>query len=136
MIEQAIVFFDGVCGLCNRTVDFVLSEDRERNFLFSPLQGETFQRIARDHPEIMNADSIFVLRRKPEGEELLLRSDAILYILYKLPRFRWLGRLGYLCPAPIRNILYRLIAATRYPIWGKRDSCRLPTSEEKTRFLP
>jgi len=136
MIEQAIVFFDGVCGLCNRTVDFVLSEDRERNFLFSPLQGETFQRIARDHPETTNVDSIFVLRRKPEGEELLLRSDAILYILNKLPRFRWLGRLGYICPAPIRNILYRLIAATRYPIWGKRDSCRLPTSEEKTRFLP
>jgi predicted DCC family thiol-disulfide oxidoreductase YuxK len=136
MIEQNIIFFDGLCGLCNRTVDFVLRTDRERNFLFSPLQGETFQRIARGHPETKNVDSIFVLRRSPEGEELLLRSDAILYILNKLPRFRWLGRLGYICPAPIRNLLYRLIAANRYPIWGKRDSCRLPTTEEKTRFLP
>ena len=136
MIEQTIIFFDGVCGLCNRTVDFVLSEDRERNFLFSPLQGETFQRIARDHPETLNVDSIFVLRRNSEGEELLQRSDAFLYILDELPRFRWLARLGYICPAPIRNFLYRLIAATRYPIWGRRDSCRLPTSEERTRFLP
>jgi predicted DCC family thiol-disulfide oxidoreductase YuxK len=136
MIEQTIIFFDGVCGLCNRTVDFVLSEDRERNFLFSPLQGETFQRIAQNHPETMNVDSIFVLRCKPEGEELLLRGDAIVYILNKLPRYRWLGWLGYICPAPIRNFLYRLIAATRYPIWGRRDSCRLPTPDEKTRFLP
>jgi predicted DCC family thiol-disulfide oxidoreductase YuxK len=136
MIEQTIIFFDGVCGLCNRTVDFVLSEDRERNFLFSPLQGATFQRIARDHPETLTVDSLFVLRPIPEGEELLQRSDAFLYILDKLPRFRWLARLGYICPAPIRDFLYRLIATTRYRIWGKRDSCRLPTSQERTRFLP
>jgi predicted DCC family thiol-disulfide oxidoreductase YuxK len=136
MIEQTIIFFDGVCGLCNRTVDFVLSEDRERNFLFSPLQGETFKRIGRDHPETLGVDSIFVLRPDSEREELLQRSDAFLYILDKLPRFRWLARLGYLCPAPIRNFLYRLIAATRYRIWGRRDSCRLPTFEERTRFLP
>lgn len=136
MTEQAIIFFDGVCGLCNRTVDFVLGEDREQNFLFSPLQGQTFQRIARDHSEALSVDSIFVLRRIPQGEELLQRSAAILFILEKLPRFRWLARLGHLCPVPVRNSLYRLIAATRYPIWGKRDSCRLPTSEEKARFLP
>ena len=136
MIERTIIFFDGVCGLCNRTVDFVLSEDQARNFLFSPLQGETFRRIAQGHPEILNVDSLFVLRPVPKGEELLQRSDAFLYILDKLPRFRWLARLGYVCPAPIRNFVYRLIAATRYPIWGRRDSCRLPSPEERTRFLP
>ena len=133
MIEQAIVFFDGVCGLCNRTVDFVLSEDRERNFLFSPLQGETFQRIARDHPETMNVDSIFVLRRKPE-EELLLRSDAILYILKKLPRFRWLGWLGRTFSAPIRNILYRLIAATRYQSGANAIRAGCPRPRRKRDF--
>jgi predicted DCC family thiol-disulfide oxidoreductase YuxK len=137
MIKQTIIFFDGVCGLCNRTVDFVLREDREQNFLFSPLQGETFQRISRDYPKQMQVDSIFVLRNIPgEGKELLQRSDAVLSILDELPRFRWMARVGHVCPAPIRNLLYRLIAATRYPIWGRRESCRLPTSEEKTRFLP
>ena len=136
MIGQTIIFFDGVCGLCNRTVDFVLREDRDRNFLFSPLQGETFQRIGRDHPETLGTDSIFVLRPDSGHVELLERSDAFLYILDKLPRFRWLARLGYLCPAPIRNLLYRLIAATRYRIWGRRDSCRLPSFEERARFLP
>jgi predicted DCC family thiol-disulfide oxidoreductase YuxK len=136
MGEQNIVFFDGVCGLCNRTVDFVLREDRERTFLYSPLQGETFRRIARDHPETLNADSIFVLKRGPEKEILLQRSDAFLYILDNLPRYRWLARIGKRFPTRIRDAVYRLIAATRYRIWGRRDSCRLPTPEERTRFLP
>jgi predicted DCC family thiol-disulfide oxidoreductase YuxK len=136
MIKPTIIFFDGVCGLCNRTVDFVLREDRERNFLFSPLQGETFRRISRNYPEKLKVNSIFVLRNIPEGEELLERSDAVLAILAELPRFRWLARLGQICPAPIRDFLYRMVAATRYPIWGRRDSCRLPTSEERARFLP
>jgi predicted DCC family thiol-disulfide oxidoreductase YuxK len=136
MGEQNIVFFDGVCGLCNRTVDFVLREDRERTFLYSPLQGETFRRIARDHPETLSADSIFVLKRGPETEILLQRSDAFLYILDNLPRYRWLARIGKRFPTRIRDAVYRLIAATRYRIWGRRDSCRLPTPEERTRFLP
>jgi predicted DCC family thiol-disulfide oxidoreductase YuxK len=136
MGEQNIVFFDGVCGLCNRTVDFVLREDRERNFLYSPLQGATFRKIARDHPETLNADSILVLRSGPEKEILLQRSDALLYILDNLPRYRWLARVGHIFPATIRDAFYRLIAATRYQIWGKRNSCRLPTPEESARFLP
>ena len=136
MGEQNIIFFDGVCGLCNRTVDFVLREDRERTFLYSPLQGETFRRIARDHPETLKADSIFVLKRGPEKEILLQRSDAFLYILDNLPRYRWLARIGKKFPTRIADAVYRLIAATRYRIWGKRDCCRLPTPEERTRFLP
>ncbi|MBV8353245.1 MAG: DUF393 domain-containing protein [Verrucomicrobia bacterium] len=136
MTEQSIIFFDGVCGLCNRTVDFVLREDRDRNFLFSALQGETFHSMARDHPETTNVDSIFVYRPSPQGGQLLQRSNAVLCILDGLPRYRWLARIGYLCPAPIRNLLYRGVAATRYRVWGRRDSCRLPTPDERRRFLP
>jgi predicted DCC family thiol-disulfide oxidoreductase YuxK len=136
MREQDIIFFDGVCGLCNRTVDFVLREDRERTFLYAPLQGETFQGIARYHPETVNADSIFVLRRGPERENLLQKSDALLYILDNLPRYRWLAGIARIFPAIVRDIFYRMIAATRYRIWGKRDSCRLPTADERERFLP
>jgi predicted DCC family thiol-disulfide oxidoreductase YuxK len=136
MGEQNIIFFDGVCGLCNRAVDFVLREDNDRTFLYSPLQGETFGRIAQDHPETLKADSIFVLRRGPEKEIWLRESDAFLHILDNLPRYRWLSRIGQKFPAPFRDAVYRLIAATRYQIWGKRDTCRLPTPGERARFLP
>jgi len=136
MAEQNIIFFDGVCGLCNGTVDFVIREDSARIFLYSPLQGETFRKIAPEHPETIDANSLFVLRRDLEKHTLLKRSEAILYILDHIPRYRWLGRVGRIFPVPIRDAIYRLIAATRYQIWGKRDSCRLPTSEESARFLP
>jgi predicted DCC family thiol-disulfide oxidoreductase YuxK len=136
MREQDIIFFDGFCGLCNRTIDFVLREDRELLFLYSPLQGETFRSIKRDYPETLNTDSIFVLRRGPEKEPLLQKSEALIYIVDRLPRYRWLAAIGRMFPVPIRDSAYRLIAATRYRIWGKRDACRLPTAEERARFLP
>jgi predicted DCC family thiol-disulfide oxidoreductase YuxK len=135
MGEPDIIFFDGICGLCNRTVDFVLREDREENFLYSPLQGETFKCLTRNHPEALNADSIFVLRRG-QKEILLQRSDAFLYILENLPRYRGLALIGKRFPKRIRDSLYRLIAATRYRIWGQLDSCRIPSPEEKAKFLP
>src|ERR1700732_4045204 len=136
MREQDIIFFDGVCGLCNRTIDFVLREDRERLFLYSPLQGETFRSIKQAYPQTLNEDSIVVLRRAPEKKILLQKSDALIYIVDNLPRYRWLAAIGRMVPAPIRDAVYRLIAATRYRIWGKRDSCRLPTAAERARFLP
>ena len=136
MREQNIIFFDGVCGLCSRMVDFVLREDQERFFLYSPLQGETFRSIERDHPETLNSDSIFVLRRGPGKEVLLQKSDALIYIVDNLPRYRWLAMIGRVLPKLIRDAAYRAIAATRYRIWGKRDSCRIPNAEERSRFLP
>jgi predicted DCC family thiol-disulfide oxidoreductase YuxK len=136
MREQNIIFFDGVCGLCSRMVDFVLREDQERFFLYSPLQGETFRSIERDHPETLNSDSIFVLRRGPAKEVLLQKSAALIYIVDKLPRYRWLAVIGRILPELIRDAAYRAIAATRYRIWGKRGSCRIPNAEERSRFLP
>jgi predicted DCC family thiol-disulfide oxidoreductase YuxK len=117
-------------------VDFLLREDRQPIFFYSPLQGETFQRIMLEYPETLNSDSIFVLKSEHGKNRLLKRSEAFLYILDKLPRYRWLARIGYLVPAPILDTFYRLIAATRYQLWGKRDLCRLPNAEERTRFLP
>jgi predicted DCC family thiol-disulfide oxidoreductase YuxK len=136
MEQQPIIFFDGVCGLCNRTVDFVLQEDRDQRFLFAPLQGETLKIVVKDHPEAAAVDSVFVLHHAAQGEQLFMRSDATFYILSQLPRFRWMAQIGYFIPRPIRDSVYRLIASIRYRIWGKRNSCRLPTPEEERRFLP
>lgn len=135
MSDQYILFFDGVCGLCNRTVDFVLHADRDRNFVFAPLQGETFREVVRNHPETEHEDSLFLLRKSPGTAVVLMRSDAVLSILSMLPGYRWLARVGYIFPRPVRNLVYRIVASTRYSIWGKRDACRLPTPEERSRFL-
>jgi predicted DCC family thiol-disulfide oxidoreductase YuxK len=136
MSEQLVLFFDGVCGLCNRSVDFVLRADHDRAFLYAPLQGETFRELVRTHPEIENEETLFLVRRSPGTELILTRSNAVLSILNILPGYRWLARIGYIVPGPIRDLVYRTIASTRYSIWGKRDACRLPTPEERSRFLP
>jgi predicted DCC family thiol-disulfide oxidoreductase YuxK len=113
-----------------------LQEDRDQKFLFAPLQGETFRAFVKDHPEASAVDSAFVLCYTRRGEQLLMISDAMFYILGQLPQFRWTARIGHFIPRPIRDAVYRLIASTRYRVWGKRDSCRLPTPEEEQRFLP
>jgi predicted DCC family thiol-disulfide oxidoreductase YuxK len=134
--QSAIVFFDGVCGLCNKTVDFFLREDRAGRLLYSPLQGETFKPVLKERPELAPVDAIVVLYRDDSGEHVLTSSDAVLFALDQIPRFKWLAKAGYLVPRFLRELGYRFIGAVRYRVWGKRDSCRIPTPEERARFLP
>ena len=94
--------------MCNRTVDFVLREDRAGIFLYSPLQGDTFRKIAPERPEAIDANSLFVLRRDLEKDVLLKRSEAILYILNYLPRYRWMGRVGRIFPVLLSSALHNV----------------------------
>ena len=129
--EQPIVFFDGYCGLCDRFISGLIAQPNASRFRFAPLQGETFQALVGVAP----ADSIVV--RLPEGGPLLVRSEAVIYILRRLGGFR--GRLAgalRMMPRPIRDLGYRLVAKIRYSIFGQRDSCRLPSAEEQALFLP
>lgn len=127
-----ILYFDGVCGLCNRSVDFVLNRDREQQFLFAPLQGET---AAENLSAEQLADLNSLVLETPSG--LYRRSAAVVRILWKLGGL-WavLGALLWIIPLPLRNLGYRAVAAVRYSLFGKKESCRVPTPEERERFLP
>ncbi len=129
--SRPIVFFDGVCGLCNRTVDFVLRRDRRRTFRFAPLQGEAARRRL-DPRDIASLDTIVLIDEAGTHR----RSSAVVRILLQLQGiWRLGGCLLWLIPRPVRDLGYRLIAARRYRWFGKRDTCRLPTPEERDRFL-
>ena len=127
-----MIFFDGVCGLCNWSVDFVIARDRRRVFRFAPLQGETARRrlgIAADDPvrSMVLADGAGTYRR----------SDAVWRVLVRLGGFwRVCGRLLWLVPRPLRNWGYEFIACRRYRWFGKHETCRLPTPQERELFLP
>jgi predicted DCC family thiol-disulfide oxidoreductase YuxK len=128
----SIVYFDGVCGMCNRTVDFVLCRDRPGRFQFAPLQGETA--AARLSVEDRQGLSTLVLET-PRG--LFRRSSAVVGILRGLGGFWWLvGSLFWLVPRPLRDLGYRLVANNRYRLFGRKETCRLPTPEETGRLLP
>jgi predicted DCC family thiol-disulfide oxidoreductase YuxK len=132
MVERPILFFDGLCGLCNSSVDFVMKRDTRNVFRYAPLQGET----AAEHlSEKDRVDLNSVVLKTPEG--LYRHTSAVVRILWKLPGI-WpvLGALLWLIPRPIRNFGYRLVAKNRYRIFGKKETCRLPTPEEIGRLLP
>lgn len=126
-----IVFFDGVCGLCNHTVNFLLNHDKGGKLRFAPLQGETARKLLREDQRDL---STLVYR---DGGRDWTRSSAVVRILWQLGgAWSLLGSLLWLIPLPLRNLGYRLVAALRYTLFGKRETCRLPTPEERARFLP
>ena len=134
--KTGILYFDGVCGLCNRFVRFVLREDREHVFRFAPLQGESFRReVERDDPSA-GSDSMVVVWGDQEGRrEAFVRGRAVLQVLRHLPRFRRLAALLSVLPASWLDRLYDLAAARRYRLFGKQEICRKPVGEEERYFL-
>ena len=127
--RQKVVLFDGVCGMCNASVDFILSRDRDKKFLFSPLQGKFAN--AQVPEECIDLNTIIYLK---EGM-IFRRSSAVLRILVDLGG-PWVVVWPFLLiPAFLRDLVYRMIANNRHLISKKRAISRLPSPEEKERFL-
>lgn len=128
---RGIVFFDGVCGLCNRFVDILLRVDRNARFRFAPLQGSAARELLP--PDRARAlESVVYLR---DGVALQ-RSDAAIRILMDLGGWRRGFGLLLLVPRFIRDFIYAWVARNRYAWFRKREACRVPTDAERARFLP
>lgn len=123
-----IIFFDGYCVLCNGFVDWLLKEDKNKVLQFASLQGETAKRLLG--PDIQ-VKTIIYLRNQQQYE----KSTAVLKVLSDLGGVWKASVIFILIPTIIRDVIYDLVARVRYQIAGKRDSCRLPTADEKQRIL-
>jgi predicted DCC family thiol-disulfide oxidoreductase YuxK len=132
-LTRPIVFFDGVCGMCNFFVNVLLRIDRRQVFLIAPLQGETAARLLPPLSAKPEEWSMIVLDEKGKVFD---QSDASLEVYRRLGGLWWLLSLARFVPRFIRNPAYRVIARNRYRWFGHRDQCRIPTPEEKARFLP
>ncbi len=131
-IQQPIIFFDGMCAMCNRFVDLVLRADSRGVFRFSPLQGDTASDLLPSlPPDPRDWSMIYVDERGVHSE-----SDASLEVYRRLGGIWWPMSLARLVPRWIRNPIYRVIAQNRYRWFGTRDSCRVPTEDQRDRFLP
>ena len=130
-VNNKIVYFDGVCGLCNRSVDFLLRIDKEeKKLLFTTLQGNT----ARANLKIMPGQNFNTIIFQQNGK-LYYRSDAFIKILKTIGGFWNIIVVIEILPKSVRDYFYNLIAGNRYKWFGKRDTCRMPTKEERERFL-
>ncbi len=130
--DHPIVFFDGQCGLCNRTVDWILRNDTQHRFLFAPLQGETASDLFKGIAE----DELYRSFWLKDEEGLHKKSTAIFRVCRELSGFARFIALGMIVPRPIRDWAYGLVAKNRYRIWGRTEACRIPTPAERAYFLP
>lgn len=125
-----ILFFDGVCVMCNGLVDFVLKHDQKRVFKFATLQGKTAKaRI----PEFANSDLNTVVLLDEAGTHT--ESDAIIRLLIGMGGVFGIANILKIFPKKLRDAVYRWVASNRYRWFGKTESCRLLTKEEKGRII-
>tara|TARA_R110002050_G_scaffold102774_1_gene211620 strand:+ start:63773 stop:64180 length:408 start_codon:yes stop_codon:yes gene_type:complete len=131
-ISQKIILFDGVCGLCNMWVDWVIKKDTHRVFKYSPIQGQFAKQLQLESSLINHPQSIIYLNK----DKTLVKSKAALHIAKELP-FPWkLLFIFSIIPVFLRDPIYDYIAKNRYAWFGKSESCRIPTSQEKNLFIP
>jgi predicted DCC family thiol-disulfide oxidoreductase YuxK len=130
--EHPIILFDGVCNLCNSWVDFVIKRDKAHIHHFASLQGETAAKLVPDFAGEQNLSTIVLV----DAEGTHLRSTAVLRVFRRLGGFLGtFAKVAMIFPAGLRDGIYRIIAKNRYRMFGKRDSCRLQTKEERALFL-
>ena len=129
--EAPVLFFDGVCGLCNGFVAFVVREDLGRQLRFGPLQGSTALQML----EPADRESLASVVLVADGRTWR-RSEAVLQVLARLGGlWRVLAAAARILPEPLRDVLYGWVARHRYGWFGKRDACRRSTPEERAFLL-
>lgn len=129
---KPIIVFDGMCVLCSANAQFVINNDRHGHFLLASMQGEVGSAIYRKFgidPAV--PDTILMVT----GDQALRDSDAVLSIYDGLGwPWRMLSALKVI-PRSLRDPAYRFVARNRYRIFGKRETCWLPTPEQASRVL-
>ena len=128
--QQTVILFDGICNLCNGTVDFLIRKDRKKQFRFVALQSETGKTLIHKFNIPLSTESVILIQQN----RIYFESDAAVEIAGLLP-FPWkLGKLIKIIPKKLRDSFYSVIAKNRYKWFGKTDSCRLMDETDKIIF--
>lgn len=130
--DTSIVLFDGVCNFCDASINRIIRHDKKNKFLFAPLQSEAGKNLAILHGiNTEKTDSIILI----ESNKAYTRSTAILRIAKHLNGLYPLMYGLLIIPSFIRNAVYDLFARNRYKWFGKKETCMIPTTEIKAKFI-
>ncbi len=137
-VANPIILYDGVCGLCNSLVQFLLKHDKSGRLRFASLQSDFAEQVLRRHGfDAKDLDTLHVVENYDQpNERVLQRSDAILRAGRELGGF-WTASssVARIVPRPLRDLVYRFVATNRYRVFGKYDTCMLPDPNQRSRFL-
>lgn len=129
--KKNIIFFDGLCHLCDGFIDIIIRLDSGHIYTFSPLQGETAAKLLKPE-QMLNLNSILFY----QNGLVSYRSKAVLKIIQGLGGVYRLVFVLKVLPSPVLDLFYNFIAQNRYSFFGKKESCRIPTESEKKYLLP
>jgi len=134
---EHLILYDGICGLCNRFIRFVLPRDRRARFRYAAIQSSSGRRLLKDYGK--DPDELvtfYVIANYDSGEtKLLSKANAALFVLSQLNtpwRFAWIFRV---LPGRLLDWLYDRIAQNRYRLFGRYETCPIPPAQWRERFL-
>ena len=131
--DKKIILFDGVCNLCDSTVQFLIKKDTKDVFRFAAIQSEIGQEIIKKIGiDTSKTDSIILYE---PGKAYYFKAEAAIRIASELGGVYPLMKGFLVLPALINNSVYDYIAGNRYKWYGKKDNCMIPTPELKSKFL-
>lgn len=128
---RKIVLFDGECQFCNQSVQFIMKRDPNALFSFASLQSEIGQNLLKQYKVPYHMDTIVLI----DSNQAYVQSTAALRICKNLQGMWKLFYVALIIPKPLRNYVYNLIANNRYKWIARTKSCKLPSKEERKRFL-
>lgn len=135
--DGPLVLYDGLCGFCDVTVQWLLAHDSAGRLRFAPLQGPTAAAVLARHPLPEGLDSIVLVEGTGGADERVSwYATAIFRICGYLPSPWRAAAALRIVPRVFADLGYRAFAAVRFRVWGRRDACRVPTPAERARFLP
>lgn len=130
------MLYDGLCGFCDGTVQFILKHDRRGTLKFATLQGDFARAVIARHPELEGVDSLVLVERDSSGtEHVHVRSDGALHVARYLGGAWHLARSVAIIPRFLRDLAYDGFARIRYRVFGRYNACPIPSPEQRARFI-
>ena len=136
-MKNPIVLYDGVCGLCNRLVQFLLKRDKRDRLRYAALQSDFAAKVLKRHGlDPKDLDTVHVVMNYDEADERVLgRSTAVVEAVKELGGVWKIVALGKIVPRPLRDLAYKFVAQNRYRVFGKFQTCMLPDPRHRAKFL-
>lgn len=131
-LYKNIILFDGVCNFCSGIVKFIIKHDKNKIFKFAPLQSDFGNSVLKENNIDVNTFDTFVYLR---NNKVHIKSDAALFVLKDLKSLWQTGFIFIFIPKVLRDFVYGIFSKYRYRIFGKKDTCMIPNSSIKDRFL-